>query len=58
MNVEHPKSLLLEFIELLEIKEETDNGRIFHPNRISSVRVSDGAKMNELLTLLKIWANS
>ena len=50
---------VLEFVYLLEIEETTDeDGRPFHPNRISSCRAMDGAKMNELLTRMKQMAES
>lgn len=47
-------SLLLgDFFHLLEIEEESDSGTPFHPNRITSCRVLDSAKLAELIKDLK-----
>jgi len=45
-----------ELIALLETEEVSDNGTVFRPNRISSCRVEDGARMNALLKRLKALA--
>jgi hypothetical protein len=42
-----------ELFELLERTEETDEGRVFHPNRISSCRALDAEKLNQILVGLK-----
>ena len=42
-----------EFIRLLDIEEESDSGRRFRPNGITSCRAMDGAKMVELLREMK-----
>lgn len=42
-----------EFIRLLEIEEESDGGKKFRPNGISTCRTMDGAKMAELLQEMK-----
>ena len=47
------KALLREFFQLLDIEEESDSGRRFHPNYIASCRILDGQKLNEILTELK-----
>ena len=39
--------------ELLDKIEETDEGRVFHPNRISSCRALDAEKLNQVLVELK-----
>lgn len=52
------KKLIKEFIYLLDIKEETDNGVQFHPNRISSVRVFDTHRLNEILKGFRRIANA
>lgn len=45
--------LVKELFELLEKTEETDDGRVFHPNTIRSCRVSDTEKLNKVLVGLK-----
>ena len=45
--------LVKELFRLLDITEETDEGRVFHPNRISSCRALDAEKLNQVLTGLK-----
>ncbi len=47
------KQLVAEFISILEIEEESDGGRVFRPNVISSCRAMDAARMNKILTELK-----
>ena len=42
-----------EFIRLLEIREESDSGREFSPNRIQSCRVVDGQQMEDIITAAK-----
>jgi hypothetical protein len=42
-----------EFIRLLEIREESDSGREFSPNRIHSCRVMDGQQMNDIIAAAK-----
>ena len=51
------KKLVKEFIGILDIVEESDNGRTFHPNQISSCRVMDSFRMNEILLKLKELVN-
>lgn len=41
------------FIRLLEIREESDSGREFSPNRIQSCRVVDGQQMEDIITAAK-----
>ncbi len=45
--------LIDEFIKLLEITEETDEGKIFWPNYISSCRTLDAKRMKEIIAQLK-----
>ena len=45
--------LVKALFELLDRTEETDEGRVFHPNRISSCRVLDAEKLNQVLVELK-----
>lgn len=45
--------LVKELFRLLDITEETDEGRVFHPNRISSCRALDAEKLDKVLTALK-----
>jgi hypothetical protein len=42
-------SLWKEFIDLLEITEESDSGNLFRPNTISSCRAVDGERMNQII---------
>jgi len=42
-----------EFVRLLDIEEESDSGRRFRPNGITSCRAIDGAKMVELIHEMK-----
>lgn len=45
--------LVKELFELLDKTEETDEGRVFHPNRISSCRALDAEKLQKVLVELK-----
>lgn len=45
--------LVKELFRLLDITEETDDGRVFRPNRISSCRALDAEKLNQVLVELK-----
>lgn len=47
------ESLIKDFFTLLDKTEETDEGRVFRPNHISSCRVQDGQKLENLLRLMK-----
>lgn len=51
------KKLIKEFLSLLDIEEESDNGHLFKPNQISSCRVFDGQRINEILEELKKIVN-
>jgi len=52
-STDHIKSLVKEFIALLDIVEESDEGRLFRPNKISSCRAMDGDRMGKILVELK-----
>lgn len=39
---------LRELVDLITIQEESDSGRIFYPNSISSCRVLDSKRMGEI----------
>ena len=45
--------LVKELFMLLDVTEESDDGRVFHPNRISSCRAQDAEKLNQVLVELK-----
>ena len=45
--------LVKELFRLLDITEETDDGRVFRPNRISSCRALDAEKLQKVLVALK-----
>jgi len=51
--IEKLETLIKDFFTLLDITEETDEGRVFHPNRISSCRALDAEKLDQVLTELK-----
>ena len=44
---------VIEFLLLLDKREESDSGNVFSPNQISSCRVMDGLKMGKLLDRMK-----
>lgn len=43
------KETIKEFLYLLSKREESDSGRTFYPNHISSCRVLDSQRLGELL---------
>ena len=43
------KNVVREFISILKIEEESDTGRKFSPNYISSCRTVDMMRMSDLL---------
>jgi hypothetical protein len=45
--------LVRELFVLLDRTEETDDGRVFRPNRISSCRALDAEKLEQVLKELK-----
>ena len=47
------QTYLEDFFTLLDKTEETDEGRVFRPNHISSCRAEDGQKLENLLRLMK-----
>ena len=47
------QTYLEDFFILLDQTEETDEGRVVRPNHISSCRVQDGQKLENLLRLMK-----
>ena len=53
MDLKKTKTLIKELFELLDKTEETDEGHVFHPNRISSCRALDAEKLNQVLVELK-----
>lgn len=59
MNItdEQAKQLIQKLFYYLDVVEETDEGRQFHPNYISSCRALDGAELNSILTSLEQWSN-
>lgn len=53
MDLKKTKTLIKELFELLDKTEETDEGRVFHPNRISSCRAVDVEKLGQVLIELR-----
>jgi hypothetical protein len=51
------KTLVKEFFRILDIEEESDEGRLFHPTFITSCRVLDQVKLNKTLARMKEIAN-
>ena len=47
------QTYLEDFFILLDKTEESDEGRVFRPNKISSCRVQDGQMLDNLLRLMK-----
>jgi len=56
MTEDEAKIYVREFFDLLEKMEESDSGRKFQPNYISSCRVLDSQRFKVLITSLKEWA--
>jgi hypothetical protein len=50
---EEMKALVKDLIRILDIVEESDNGKMFRPNQISSCRVMDCVKIDDILSRLK-----
>ena len=51
--VEHMKSLMVRLFEFLDLTEESDSGRIFHPITIGSCRADKLQPLNDLLKEMK-----
>ena len=51
------KTLVLRMFEILDIVEESDSGREFHPTTISSCRAGDAAKLELILERMKANVN-
>ena len=47
------EDLVKQFIYILDITEESDGGRLFHPTNITSCRAGDLQKINELVEALR-----
>ena len=45
------------FIRLLDVEEETDSGRAFHPNKISSCRSLDANELEQIINQAKQLTN-
>ena len=51
--MEEIKELVKEFLDILDVVEESDSGVTFHPVFISSCRCMTTKKVNDILTRLK-----
>lgn len=51
--IEELEALIKNFFLLLDKTEETDDGRVFRPNRITSCRAEGAEKLNQVLLELK-----
>jgi len=51
--IEELEGLIKELFVLLERKEETDEGRVFHPTTIQSCRAMDAEKLEQIMRQLK-----
>jgi hypothetical protein len=49
------ESTVKELIVLLERTEQTDDGRVFHPNQVRSCRAVDSERLDEILNKMKVW---
>jgi len=47
------KELVKEFVEILDVVEESDSGTSFHPVYISSCRCLTGKRVNEIIKRMK-----
>ena len=47
------KTLVLRMFAILDIVEESDSGREFHPTEIRSCRAADAAKLEVILERMK-----
>lgn len=47
------KEAVKEFLFLLNKQEESESGRLFKPNQISSCRVMDGERLETLLKVME-----
>lgn len=52
------KEVVAEFLGLLAIKEESDSGRVFHPNTIQSCRTYDLARIGALINQMESMTNT
>lgn len=50
--------LAKQFVKILDITEESDGGRLFHPTNITSCRAGDLQKIGELIEALRRASNS
>jgi hypothetical protein len=50
---EEINQLLRDFFEILERQEESESGCLFHPTVISSCRIMDTKRLDEILTALR-----
>ena len=54
MNTEEElKALVRDFFAVLDIAEESDSGRVYHPTYISSSRTMDAIKLDKILQRMK-----
>ena len=49
------KSIIKEFFEILETREESDSGKEFNPMYISSCQIMKTKRINEIFEKLKDW---
>ena len=52
-HIEELESGIRELFTLLDKTEESDEGRVFHPNKINSCRALDVEKLEQVLSNLK-----
>jgi hypothetical protein len=51
--LKHQTHLIEQLFALLDKREETDDGRVFHPNQLRSCRAADTEKLNKILAELR-----
>jgi hypothetical protein len=52
-NLQYQTHLIEQLFALLDKREETDDGTVFHPNQLRSCRASDTEKLNKILAELR-----
>jgi septal ring factor EnvC (AmiA/AmiB activator) len=52
-NLQYQTHLIEQLFALLDKREETDDGTVFHPNQLRSCRAADTEKLNKILAELR-----
>lgn len=57
INTDTPLACLRSFISILDGTDESENGVIFHPVQIGSVRVLESAKLEKVLNAMRKFSD-